>query len=43
MPSSWRKAEADAASFSDGAVCEWQARQLKENGFEVVDAGIKVF
>lgn len=41
---SWRKAEADAAAFSDwGGSVSGKLGQRTENGFEVVDAGIKVF
>lgn len=41
---SWRKAEADAAAFSDwGGAVSGKLGQPTENGFEVVDAGIKVF
>ena len=41
---SWRKAEADAAAFSDwGGAISGKLGQRKENGFQVVDAGIKVF
>ena len=41
---SWRKAEADATAFSDwGGSVSGKLGQLTENGFEVVDAGIKVF
>ena len=41
---SWRKAEADAAAFSDwGGAVSGKLGQRTENGFEVVDAGIKVF
>lgn len=41
---SWRKAEADATAFSDwGGAVSGKLGQPTENGFEVVDAGIKVF
>ena len=41
---SWRKAEADATAFSDwGGAVSGKLGQATENGFEVVDAGIKVF
>lgn len=41
---SWRKAEADAAAFSDwGGAISGKLGQATENGFQVVDAGIKVF
>lgn len=41
---SWRKADADAAAFSDwGGAISGKLGQPTENGFEVVDAGIKVF
>jgi hypothetical protein len=41
---SWRKAEADVASFSDwGGAVSGKLGQPTDNGFEVVDAGIKVF
>ncbi len=41
---SWRKAEADATSFSDwGGAVSGKLGQATDNGFEVVDAGIKVF
>jgi hypothetical protein len=41
---SWRKAEADAAAFSDwGGSVSGKLGQRTANGFEVVDAGIKVF
>ena len=41
---SWRKAEADAMAFSDwGGAVSGKLGQATENGFEVVDAGIKVF
>ncbi|MBW4639772.1 MAG: hypothetical protein KME05_16360 [Gloeocapsa sp. UFS-A4-WI-NPMV-4B04] len=41
---SWRKAEADAAAFSDwGGAVSGKLGQPTENGFEVVDAGIKIF
>ena len=41
---SWRKAEADAAAFSDwGGAVSGKLGQRTENGFEVVDAGIKDF
>ena len=41
---SWRKAEADAAAFSEwGGSVSGKLGKLTENGFEVVDAGIKVF
>ena len=41
---SWRKAEADATAFSDwGGSVSGKLGQRTEKGFEVVDAGIKVF
>ena len=41
---SWRKAEADVAAFSDwGGAVSGKLGQQSDNGFEVVDAGIKVF
>ena len=41
---SWRKAEADATAFSDwGGSVSGKLGQRTANGFEVVDAGIKVF
>lgn len=41
---SWRKAEGDAAAFSDwGEAVSGKLGQATENGFQVVDAGIKVF
>ncbi len=41
---SWRKAEADVAAFSDwGGAVSGKLGQHTDNGFEVVDAGIKVF
>lgn len=41
---SWRKAEADVASFSDwGGAVSGKLGQATSNGFEVVEAGIKVF
>lgn len=41
---SWRKAEADVAAFSDwGGAVSGKLGQPTDNGFEVVDAGIKVF
>ena len=41
---SWRKAEADVASFSEwGGAVSGKLGQATSNGFEVVDAGIKVF
>ena len=41
---SWRKAETDAAAFSDwGGAISGKMGQRTENGFQVVDAGIKVF
>jgi hypothetical protein len=41
---SWRKAEADVAAFSDwGGSVSGKLGQATENGFEVVDAGIKIF
>lgn len=41
---SWRKAEADVAAFSDwGGAVSGKLGQSTANGFEVVDAGIKVF
>jgi hypothetical protein len=41
---SWRKAEADVAAFSDwGGSVSGKLGQRTENGFELVDAGIKIF
>lgn len=41
---SWRKAEADVASFSEwGGAVSGKLGQPTSNGFEVIDAGIKVF
>lgn len=41
---SWRKAEADVAAFSDwGGAVSGKLGQPTDNGFEVIDAGIKVF
>ncbi len=41
---SWRKAEADATTFSDwGGAVSGKLGQATNNGFEVVDTGIKVF
>jgi hypothetical protein len=41
---SWRKAEADATTFSDwGGAISGKLGQATDNGFEVVDAGIKIF
>lgn len=41
---SWRKAEADATAFSGwGGAVSGKLGQRTVNGFEVVDAGIKVF
>ncbi len=41
---SWRKAEADAASFTDwGGAVSGKLGQPSANGFEVIDAGIKIF
>jgi len=41
---SWRKAEADVGAFSDwGGSVSGKLGQPTENGFEVVDAGIKIF
>jgi hypothetical protein len=41
---SWRKAEADVAAFTDwGGSVSGKLGQATENGFEVLDAGIKVF
>ena len=41
---SWRKAEADATTFSDwGGAVSGKLGQPTDNGFEVIDAGIKVF
>lgn len=41
---SWRKAEADAIAFSDwGGSVSGKLGQRTADGFEVVDAGIKVF
>ena len=41
---SWRKAEADATTFNVwGGAISGKLGQPTDNGFEVVDAGIKVF
>ena len=41
---SWRKAEADVAAFSDwGGAISGKLGKRTENGFEVIDAGIKIF
>ena len=41
---SWRKAEADVAAFTDwGGAISGKLGQANSNGFEVVEAGIKVF
>ena len=41
---SWRLAEADAQSFSNwGGAVSSKLGQATANGFEVIDAGIKVF
>jgi hypothetical protein len=41
---SWRKAEADAAAFTDwGGAVSGKLGQPTANGFEVIDAGIKIF
>jgi len=41
---SWRKAETDATTFSDwGGAVSGKLGQPTDKGFEVVDAGIKVF
>lgn len=41
---SWRKAEADAATFSEwGGAVSGKLGQKTENGFQVIDAGIKIF
>ena len=41
---SWRKAEADAAAFSEwGEAISGKLGQQTENGFQVIDAGIKIF
>lgn len=41
---SWRKAEADVAAFSEwGGAVSGKLGQQTENGFQVIDAGIKVF
>lgn len=41
---SWRKAEADAAAFTEwGGAISGKLGQQKENRFEVIDAGIKIF
>lgn len=41
---SWRKAEADAAGFTDwGGAVSGKLGQPTANGFEVIDAGIKIF
>lgn len=41
---SWRKAEADAASFSDwGGAVSGKLGQRTADGFEVVEAGVRIF
>lgn len=41
---SWRKAEADVQAFSDwGGAVSGKLGQHTANGFEVVDAGMKIF
>ena len=41
---SWRKAEADATTFSDwGGAISGKLGQATDRGFEVVEAGIKIF
>lgn len=41
---SWRKAEADVAAFEEwGGAVSGKLGQPTDGGFEVVDAGIKVF
>lgn len=41
---SWRKAEADAAAFGDwGGAVSGKLGQPTALGFEVIDAGIKIF
>ena len=41
---SWRKAEADAAAFNEwGGAISGKLGQQTENGFQVIDAGIKIF
>lgn len=41
---SWRKAEADAAAFTEwGGAISGKLGQQIENGFQVIDAGIKIF
>ena len=41
---SWRKAEADAAAFTEwGGAISGKLGQQTENGFQVIDAGIKIF
>ncbi|OWY64666.1 hypothetical protein B7486_46105 [cyanobacterium TDX16] len=41
---SWRKAEADAANFSDwGGAVSGKLGQPTADGFEVVEAGVRIF
>ena len=41
---SWRKAEADATAFTEwGGAISGKLGQQTENGFQVIDAGIKIF
>jgi hypothetical protein len=41
---SWRKAEADVANFSDwGGAVSGKLGQPTANGFEVVEAGVRIF
>ena len=41
---SWRKAEADAAAFTEwGGAISGKLGQQTKNGFQVIDAGIKIF
>ena len=41
---SWRKAEADAAAFTEwGGAISGKLGQQTENAFQVIDAGIKIF
>ncbi|MDZ4872102.1 MAG: hypothetical protein CLLPBCKN_001490 [Chroococcidiopsis cubana SAG 39.79] len=41
---SWRKAEADAANFSDwGGAVSGKLGQRTADGFEVVEAGVRIF
>ena len=41
---SWRKAEADATAFTEwGGAISGKLGQQTKNGFQVIDAGIKIF